>query len=111
MFAVFVLSCCVLAHANGAPAFAGGLSMPVVPPMFSGFNPPAPSDHSSDTPSDPDCPPTDGTIPLYIPDPESCSKYTVCSGGFGLKLECAPGMHFNVATSSCTFPALAKCSL
>lgn len=60
-------------------------------------------------PSEPTCPPTDGMVPLYVPDPDDCTKYTVCSGGFGMKLDCPVGLHFNKLTNHCDFPPLAQC--
>uniref|UniRef100_A0A023FRY8 Putative peritrophin n=1 Tax=Amblyomma cajennense TaxID=34607 RepID=A0A023FRY8_AMBCJ len=60
-------------------------------------------------PSEPTCPPTNGMVPLYVPDPDDCTKYTVCSGGFGMKLDCAPGLHFNKLTNHCDYPPIAQC--
>lgn len=60
-------------------------------------------------PSEPSCPPTNGMVPLYVPDPDDCTKYTVCSGGFGMKLDCPPGLHFNSDTNHCDYPPLAGC--
>ncbi|OQR77482.1 hypothetical protein BIW11_07069 [Tropilaelaps mercedesae] len=106
------IATCLLTRATAVPAFAGGLSNPVVPASASTFNlGPEPRNDTAFEPSDNDCPATDGTIPLYLPDPDSCTKYTVCSGAFGQKMECPPGMHFSASTSSCTFPALANCPL
>jgi len=90
------------------PGYAGGLSKPVVP---AGMMPTAPTGNDAAGPSDPDCPETDGTVPMYVPDNSSCTKYTVCSGPFGMKMECAPGMHFNRKTNTCDFPPRAKCPL
>lgn len=60
-------------------------------------------------PSEPSCPPTNGMVPLYVPDPDDCTKYTVCSGGFGMQLDCPPGLHFNRDTNHCDYPPLAGC--
>jgi len=93
---------------SGRPGYAGGLPGPVVP---AGAMHPAPASQASAAPSDPDCPPTDGALPLYVPDETDCTKYTVCSGGFGMKMDCAPGLHFNRKTNTCDFPPRAKCPL
>lgn len=50
-------------------------------------------------------------VPLYVPDPDDCTKYTVCSGGFGMKMDCAPGLHFNKVSNHCDFPPLAGCEV
>ncbi|KAH9376592.1 hypothetical protein HPB48_005803 [Haemaphysalis longicornis] len=60
-------------------------------------------------PAEPSCPPTNGMVPLYVPDPDDCTKYTVCSGGFGMKLDCPPGLHFNKHENHCDFPPNARC--
>lgn len=92
----------------GAPP--GGAGPGAFGPAFPGFSgaaggaPPGMA-----MPSEPSCPPTNGMVPLYVPDPDDCTKYTVCSGGFGMKLDCPPGLHFNKVTNHCDFPPLAKC--
>lgn len=53
----------------------------------------------------------DGTIRLYFPDPNSCTKYTVCLESFAMQMESEPRMHFSLKASSCTFPPLAGCPL
>ncbi|KAG0443092.1 hypothetical protein HPB47_015297 [Ixodes persulcatus] len=71
-----------------------------------------PADAAGDSgglPTEPSCPESDGFEPLYIADPDDCTKYKVCSGGFGMKLDCPPGLHFNKVTGKCDFPLHAKC--
>ncbi|XP_029844670.2 peritrophin-1 [Ixodes scapularis] len=68
----------------------------------------APAD-SGGLPTEPSCPESDGFEPLYIADPDDCTKYKVCSGGFGMKLDCPPGLHFNKVTGKCDFPLHANC--
>lgn len=70
----------------------------------------APPEGGADgVPTEPSCPESDGFEPLYIADPDDCTKYKVCSGDFGMKLDCPPGLHFNKVTGKCDFPLHAKC--
>ncbi|KAH8039823.1 hypothetical protein HPB51_009079 [Rhipicephalus microplus] len=105
---------------GGAPA--GGAAGPAFgPPGGSAFGPPGGSGFPGfpgagggavpgmTMPSDPSCPPTNGMVPLYVPDPDDCTKYTVCSGGFGMQLDCPPGLHFNRNSNHCDYPPIAGC--
>ncbi|KAH6934325.1 hypothetical protein HPB50_022917 [Hyalomma asiaticum] len=44
-----------------------------------------------------------------VADPNDCTKYSVCTGMFSLKLTCPPGQHFSVADNRCTAPEQAGC--
>ncbi|XP_075539695.1 uncharacterized protein LOC142574520 [Dermacentor variabilis] len=94
---------------GGSPGAFGGFGGGA-PPAASGGAGGAPPG-AGGQPSDPSCPPTDGMVPLYVPDPDDCTKYTVCSAGFGMKMDCAPGLHFNKVTNHCDFPPLAGCEV
>lgn len=111
LLAVFVMTFVVAvtsaATFAAAPASPGAyVAFGSAPPASSGAGaPPA----AAGPPADESCPETDGMVPLYVPDPDDCTKYTVCSGGFGMKLDCPPGLHFNKLTNHCDFPPLAQC--
>ncbi|CAN8016993.1 unnamed protein product [Ixodes persulcatus] len=91
---------------GGAPGGAKGGAKGGAPPADVAGGPPA---DSGGLPTEPSCPESDGFEPLYIADPDDCTKYKVCSGGFGMKLDCPPGLHFNKVTGKCDFPLHAKC--
>ncbi|KAH7957756.1 hypothetical protein HPB52_022603 [Rhipicephalus sanguineus] len=60
--------------------------------------------------SSPDCPAQ--AVPgvtLKVPDPNDCTKYSLCLQLFGLKLDCPEGQHFSAAASQCLPAALAGC--
>ncbi|XP_050052483.1 uncharacterized protein [Dermacentor andersoni] len=44
-----------------------------------------------------------------VPDPNDCTKYSVCTDTFSTKITCPPGQHFSVADNRCTSPEQAKC--
>uniref|UniRef100_A0A023G8D0 Putative peritrophin n=1 Tax=Amblyomma triste TaxID=251400 RepID=A0A023G8D0_AMBTT len=110
LLSVFVVTCVVAV--TSAATFAGPPASPGAYASF-GSAPPASSGAgaapAAGPPAEESCPPTDGMVPLYVPDPDDCTKYTVCSGGFGMKLDCPPGLHFNKVTNHCDFPPLAQC--
>ncbi|CAN7988625.1 unnamed protein product [Ixodes pacificus] len=91
---------------GGAPGGAEGGAKGGAPPADAAGGAPA---DSGGLPTEPSCPESDGFEPLYIADPDDCTKYKVCSGGFGMKLDCPPGLHFNKVTGKCDFPLRANC--
>lgn len=96
--------------AGGPPGGAAGPAFgPPGGSAFPGYPGAAGAAPGMTMPSEPSCPPTNGMVPLYVPDPDDCTKYTVCSGGFGMKLDCPPGLHFNSVTNHCDYPPLAGC--
>uniref|UniRef100_A0A1E1X1Y7 Putative peritrophin n=1 Tax=Amblyomma aureolatum TaxID=187763 RepID=A0A1E1X1Y7_9ACAR len=120
LLAVFVMTCVVAmtsaASFAAAPASPGAyVAFGSAPPGSSGAggappaSPGAGGAPPAGAPAEESCPETDGMVPLYVPDPDDCTKYTVCSGGFGMKLDCPPGLHFNKVTNHCDFPPLAQC--
>lgn len=117
--AVSVTSAAMFASPGGPPANPPPPGIGGSPGAFGGFGgaPPAGSGAggagapAGGLPSDPSCPPTDGMVPLYVPDPDDCTKYTVCSAGFGMKMDCPPGLHFNKVSNHCDFPPLAGCEV
>jgi len=60
------------------------------------------------TATTPECPPTDEVI--FIPDPDNCSWYYICSYGKAVHEQCAPGLHFNAELSVCDYPSSAGCA-
>lgn len=120
LFAVFVMtSTMAVTSAFGFGSFGGapGAAPPAGgagPGAFGSFGPAPPGGADAPAPgppSEPTCPPTDGMVPLYVPDPDDCTKYTVCSGGFGMKLDCPVGLHFDKLTNHCDFPPIANCEV
>nr|XP_037288406.1 glutaconyl-CoA decarboxylase subunit gamma-like [Rhipicephalus microplus] len=60
--------------------------------------------------SSPDCPAQ--AVPgvtLKVPDPNDCSKYSLCMQLFNMKLDCSEGQHFSAAAGKCLPAALAGC--
>jgi len=54
--------------------------------------------------------PTITNGPVYLPDPNSCSVYYVCSGASTPdRRECANGLHFNLRLGVCDRPESAQC--
>ncbi|CAN7987232.1 unnamed protein product [Ixodes hexagonus] len=93
---------------GGAPGGAKGGPKGGAPPADAAGGG-APEAGADGVPTEPSCPESDGFEPLYIADPDDCTKYKVCSGDFGMKLDCPPGLHFNKVTGKCDFPLHAKC--
>ncbi|XP_077532527.1 uncharacterized protein LOC144144899 [Haemaphysalis longicornis] len=58
---------------------------------------------------DSDCPPGIPGVALKVPDPDDCSKYSLCLQFFGFKLDCPEGQHFSVAANQCLPAAIAGC--
>lgn len=58
---------------------------------------------------DSDCPPGVPGVALKVPDPDDCSKYSLCLQFFGFKLDCPEGQHFSVAANQCLPAAFAGC--
>ncbi|KAH6934324.1 hypothetical protein HPB50_022916 [Hyalomma asiaticum] len=48
-------------------------------------------------------------VALKVPDPNDCSKYSLCLQLFGMKLDCPEGEHFSAAASQCLPAAVAGC--
>jgi len=46
-----------------------------------------------------------------FPDTADCGKYYQCAGRRSWHKSCAPGLHFNKATTQCDWPAAAKCKV
>ncbi|KAH7959916.1 hypothetical protein HPB49_014932 [Dermacentor silvarum] len=44
-----------------------------------------------------------------VPDPNDCTKYSVCTDTFSTKITCPPGQHFSVVDNRCTAPEDAGC--
>uniref|UniRef100_A0A023GCT2 Putative mucin peritrophin salivary protein n=1 Tax=Amblyomma triste TaxID=251400 RepID=A0A023GCT2_AMBTT len=58
----------------------------------------------------PDCPaPGVPGLALKVPDPDDCSKYSLCLQFFGFKLDCPEGQHFSAAANQCLPIAVAGC--
>ncbi|XP_037904523.1 mucin-5B-like, partial [Hermetia illucens] len=47
----------------------------------------------------------------FIPHPSDCSKFFMCQFGRSHETKCPVGLHFNIESSKCDYPALAKCKL
>ncbi|KAL3227566.1 hypothetical protein MRX96_024115 [Rhipicephalus microplus] len=111
--AVSVTSAAMFASPGGPPANPPPPGIGGSPGAFGGFGgaPPAGSGAggagapAGGLPSDPSCPPTDGMVPLYVPDPDDCTKYTVCSAGFGMKMDCPPWSAFQQGLQPLRLPA------
>lgn len=115
-FRVFLLAVFVMTSTMAVTSAVGFGGAPGAGPgafgSFGSFGPAPPGGADAPAPglpSESSCPPTDGMVPLYVPDPDDCTKYTVCSGGFGMKLDCPVGLHFNKLTNHCDFPPMAQC--
>uniref|UniRef100_A0A131Z3W1 Chitin-binding protein n=1 Tax=Rhipicephalus appendiculatus TaxID=34631 RepID=A0A131Z3W1_RHIAP len=48
-------------------------------------------------------------VTLKVPDPNDCSKYSLCMQLFNMKLDCSLGQHFSVAAGKCLPAAIAGC--
>ncbi|XP_022646667.1 covalently-linked cell wall protein 14-like [Varroa destructor] len=48
-------------------------------------------------------------MPHYVPDPNDCTKYSVCNFWFSAKFVCKYGDHFSVTEQRCVRPWLAGC--
>lgn len=55
------------------------------------------------------CPPVQGTYPVYLPDSSNCSIFYECSHGRPHQLNCPAGLHFNSVLNVCTRPQDAGC--
>ncbi|XP_070389198.1 uncharacterized protein [Dermacentor albipictus] len=74
------------------------------PADFSSFAaPPAPSEDCQGVAVAP------GGGAAQVPDPNDCTKYSVCTDKFSTKITCPPGQHFSVADNRCTSPEQAGC--
>ncbi|MDR1719984.1 MAG: carbohydrate-binding module family 14 protein [Dysgonamonadaceae bacterium] len=52
----------------------------------------------------PECPKDDNGFTIYIPDPDCCSQYYVCSNGTAVRKKCPKGLVWDDFTECCTFP-------
>ncbi|KAG5675522.1 hypothetical protein PVAND_005418 [Polypedilum vanderplanki] len=51
----------------------------------------------------------DDNNPVFLPDPDDCGLYYVCSRGTPLPRECAEGLWFDVVNRWCNFPEYVEC--
>lgn len=49
--------------------------------------------------------------PTQLPHPNDCGKFYKCSSGYAFTLSCPRGLHFNVKSNTCDFPAEAQCKI
>merc|ERR1712212_114557 len=55
------------------------------------------------------CPPIDGSEPVFIADPDNCAIYCECSGGDAWEIICAPGTVFDEDLHLCNWPEVVDC--
>ncbi|PLN84997.1 hypothetical protein BDW42DRAFT_161411 [Aspergillus taichungensis] len=59
-----------------------------------------------------ECPAVDPELRnILLPDPESCSRFFLCSRGEKIQMYCPPLLHFSVRWNVCQFPDEAGCSI
>jgi len=59
-----------------------------------------------------ECPAEDNLDELvFLPSPDSCSKYYLCFGGEAIQLQCADGLHWSVEEQACLSKDDAGCEL
>ncbi|XP_064459826.1 tol-Pal system protein TolA-like [Ornithodoros turicata] len=56
-----------------------------------------------------DCPETDSVNTFNVPDPDDCSKYSVCGAYVAVKVDCPEGEHFSKTTKKCQDVVTANC--
>ncbi|KAG7165592.1 putative Chitin binding Peritrophin-A domain-containing protein 37 [Homarus americanus] len=56
-----------------------------------------------------ECPAKDPTPPLYIADPDNCSKYCECSGGIAWSFHCDANLLYNDIKHVCDWPNNVDC--
>ena len=55
------------------------------------------------------CPESTDGMPVFLPNPEDCTKYYECQGDWAIPMDCAPPLFFDPSLDVCNWPSEVDC--